>query len=476
MSTTVGRVPAAPTKIPLRTKLAYGIGDMGFSAVVTVTGFFLTPFLLDVVGLRPATVGVVFLLANIWDAITDPAMGVLIDRTQTRWGAKRVYLLFGAIPFGVAYFLNWVVPDLGPTGLVVYYVAVALLLKTAFTIVGIPYSSLTAAMTRDYDERTHLNTYRFTLNLVGSILAVVSYPLLVGLAGDDIIRGNLISAAVLGTFIAVTTLIAFSGTFELPESRTTRAEFNVFGELWSAFSSVPFRYITGIYVCGALTLMVVQSNLLLFVRYWLGAEELFVLIILVFQVTVIVFLGVWNAVAQYLDKRVIYVIAAVIWMIGLLGLFLGPRDAVAPYYPLAFLTGVGAAAVAYLIPYSMLPDVIDEDEVQRGERREGIFYSMFFFIQTLALSLGLALSNFALEAAGYVNPDEVGVAVVQPESVLFTLRVLVGLAPAIVLLFSLPLIYYYPITRERYAEIRVQLAARHAEAAAETAAAGAWER
>lgn len=98
-------------------KVGYGVGDMGGSVFVTITGFFLAVFLLDVAGLRPAAFGLIFLIAQIWDAITDPIVGVLADRTRSRWGKKRPWLLIGAVPFGVAYFLQWVVPDLGPTGL-----------------------------------------------------------------------------------------------------------------------------------------------------------------------------------------------------------------------------------------------------------------------------------------------------------------------------------------------------------------------
>ena len=468
MTATAPRAPVG--KIPVLNKLAYGTGDMAGSAIVTITGFFLTAFLLDVAGLRPRDVGIIFLVANIWDAITDPAMGVLIDRTRTRWGSKRVWLLVGAFPFGLAYFLNWVVPPLSGLGLAGYYLVIAMLLRTAFTVVGIPYSALTSAMTRDYDERTRLNTYRFSLNLFGSLLAVILHPVLVGLAGDDVVLGNVISAAFFGLFIATTTLVAFSGTFELPESQSRSQGFNVFGELFSAFASGPFRYVTLIYVCTATALFVVQNNLLLYTRYAVNVESSFTVIILIFQLTTILFLTVWGLVAQRVGKRVVYAAGATVWMIGLAALLFGPVGATTYFYIVGFLTGAGAAAAAYLVPWSLLPDVIDEDELRRGQRREGIFYSMFLFIQKIALSLGLAFSGFALEAAGYLNPEVAGAAVVQPEAVVRTLRLLVSVVPVAALLLSLPLIYFYPITRERYAEIRAQLAARQPQASVEPAA------
>ena len=143
-------------------------------------------------------------------------------------------------------------------------------------------------------------------------------------------------------------------------------------------------------------------------------------------------------------------------MVGLCALFWAPRGVVAPFYAIAFFNGIGAA-VAYLIPWSMLPDVIEYDQLRTGQRRDGLFYSMFVFLQQVGLSFGLAASNVALEVAGYVTPQAEQVAT-QPEVVQTTLRVLVSFVPAGLLLLSLPLAYLYPSTRERFAEIRQRLA------------------
>ena len=143
-------------------------------------------------------------------------------------------------------------------------------------------------------------------------------------------------------------------------------------------------------------------------------------------------------------------------MVGLCALFWAPRGVMVSYYAIAFLNGIGAA-VAYLIPWSMLPDVIEYDQLRTGQRRDGLFYSMFVFLQQVGLSFGLAASNFALEVAGYVTP-QAGQIVTQPASVQTTLRVLVSFVPVGLLLLSLPLAYRYPITPKRFAEIRQRLA------------------
>ena len=473
--------PVQAERLTRLTKVAYGVGDMGGAAVVTITGFFLTAFLLDVAGLRPGAVGVIFLLAQIWDAVTDPVVGVWSDRTRTRWGRKRPWILFGALPFGLAYVLNWVVPDLQGAALFAYYLGVALLFRTAFTVVGIPYGALTPELTRDYDARTSLNTYRFSFNLVGSLLAVTLHPLLVGLGGD-VFTGNLISAGVWGLFIVLSLLFTFRYTYELTpieqnpddlQDETTpleasygygsaalvRSPGGVVREFREAFRSRSFLFATGIYFFSWLTLLLVQNNLLLFIRYYALVESQFTGVILAFQVTAILFLGVWERLSHRIGKRGVYVAGVSMWALGLAALYLVPRGEVALYYLASSFIGMGGA-VAYLIPWSMLPDVVDEDELRTGRRREGVFYGMFVFSQKLGLSVGLAASGFALEAAGYLTPGVAGEIVTQPDAVLTTLRLLVSVVPAVLLLLSLPLAYFYPLTRERYADVRARLEAR----------------
>jgi GPH family glycoside/pentoside/hexuronide:cation symporter len=126
---------------------------------------------------------------------------------------------------------------------------------------------------------------------------------------------------------------------------------------------------------------------------------------------------------------------------------------------LAILAGVGVS-VGYLIPWSMLPDVVELDELETGQRREGIYYGFFVFLQKLGISLGLALSNFILDAAGYINAENLNTLPEQPTAVLLSLRIFVSLVPAVILLASFPIVYRYPLTREKHAEIRAALAAR----------------
>lgn len=454
----------AAARLPLRVKLGYGVGDLAGSWMTTITGFFLTAFLLDVVRLRPAAVAAVFLAAQLADALVDPLIGVLADRTRTRWGRKRAWLLFGAVPLGLVYVAQWVVPPGGPGLLLAYFLAVSVLLRAAISATSIPHAALTADLTDDYDERTQLQRYRFSFALGGSLVAVALHPVLVGLGGDDVARGHLLSGAVFGLLMALAVLVEYRSTYERPAGPPAATRPRLLTELRTCARNRSFLAVTGVFLFSWLGLLFVQNNLLLYVRYAADVEDAFTTILVVFQLSAIAFLGVWSAVAPRAGRKRVYVAGIALWTVALLALWWAPPGRPLLYHGVAFLVGAGAA-VAYLIPWSMLPDVVAEDELHTGVRREGTYYGVFVLVQQAGLSLGLAGSNLALEAAGYVNPDLAGGVAVQPGSVATTLRALVSLVPAAFLLLSLPFLAAYPITRARHTATAAALAARHEVAA-----------
>jgi glycoside/pentoside/hexuronide:cation symporter, GPH family len=444
--------------LSLATRIGYGVGDIGNAIITVITGFFLYAFLLEVAGLRPAAVGLIFLLTQIWDAIIDPYIGFLSDRTTSRWGRKRVWLLFAALPLGVAYFLTWVAPPLGNTALFFYYLFVILLLKTGMSAVGIPYLALSAIMTQTYDERTQLTVTRSVLNIVGGLVAIILHPMLVGLGGDNVRLGHLYSAGLLACIIAGAVLIAFRSSFEREDLYTT-PEPNIVLEFRSILQNRPFLLATGIFVCAWVVALLVQNNLLLYMKYWARAEDQFQSVILVFQMTAVAAIGFWGRVGRWLDKKLVYILGLLIWSLGLTLLYFAPRDNPNFYFLTAFIVGVGMA-VAYVVPWSMLPDIVDYDELRTGKRRDGSFFGLFVLLQQVGLSLGLAASGFVLEAAGYINPEVAGQDVLQPAAVDNALRVLVSFVPVAILLLSIPLALAYPLTREKFAEVRLGLEQR----------------
>lgn len=442
-------------KLSLRTKLAYGSGDLGAAIVSAINGFYLNAFLLQVAQIDPIRVGIIFLLVKVWDAVNDPMMGAIIDRTQTRWGRRRPWLLIGAIPFGLAFFMHWIVPPLDDTGKFIYYLVVAFLLDTAFTVVNVAYTSLTPALTQDYDERTNLNSYRFSFSILGSVIAATLHLLIVNAYPDDPAFGNMVAAGIWTIFIIVPNFITFAFTTE-PEIDVAQEgeQFGFFEGILTVFSNRAFVLVTIIYLLSWLSVQFVQANLLLYVQYWISPEATsqFPIFVLEIQLTSFVFVWIWARLSKSWGKQMVYYLGAAIWIVVSLALFFVPRGMIAPLYIISPLAGIGVA-IALLIPWSMLPDVIEQDELETGKRREGIFYGFFVFLQKLGISLGLAFSNFALAYAGFDQS-----LAQQPESVSSTLRIFVSLVPLFILLISFIPVYLYPITKERHSEIRAKLA------------------
>lgn len=458
------RPSIASDKLSVGTKLAYGAGDLGTAIVAALKVYFLLYFFTDVARLNPAAAGTILLLLKFWDAVNDPFVGWLSDRTVTRWGRRRPWIAAGAIPFGLTFFLLWLVPDWSDTWKFVYYVLVAALGDTMYTVVNVPYAALTPELSRDYDERTSLNSYRFAFSIIGALLAAVVHPLIVGRFAD-VQTGYMVSAAVWSIAATIPCFIVVAGTRENPNAVPEiepGERMGLLKQLRIVFSNVPYRFVITLYLLSWLVLQMVATVLAYYMTYYMGRPGQLPLVLLAIQGSTFFFLFVWNLASRRLEKRTVYSIGASIWLVVQIALYFLTPDQFRLIYPLGILAGAGLG-VAYLIPWSMMPDVIEFDEWETGQRREGIFYGFMVFLQKAGLAAGLWVVGMVLAWSGYITPtDEVPVPV-QPESALNAIRLFIGPIPVVLLLASLVLVYFYPITRSKHAEIRAALARRNLE-------------
>lgn len=458
---------AAEEKLSFGTKMAYGSGDLGTAIVAALKAFFLLFFLTDVARLSPAAAGSILLLTKFWDAVNDPFVGMISDRTITRWGRRRPWILIGAIPFGITFFMLWLVPNLSDSGKFVYYLIVAILLDSFYTVINVPYAALTPELTRDYDERTSLNSYRFAFSVAGALVAAALHPVIVG-RFDDPQTGYMVAAAIWSVLSTIPCFIVVAGTRERPESvapEARPAQIPVREQLRIAFSNRPYRFVIGIYLMSWLALQLVATVIIYYMTYYVGAPGQIPLVLFAIQGSAFVFLFIWSALSRRLEKRSVYMIGATVWIAVHIAIFTiapGPSPWIVP---LAALAGAGAA-VAYLIPWAMMPDIIEFDEWETGQRREGVFYGFMVFLQKTGLALGIYLVGIGLEWAGYITPTDAVPTPVQPDGALTAIRWFMGPIPAVILVLSLALAYYYPITRQKHQAMRAALAARTAEAGA----------
>jgi glycoside/pentoside/hexuronide:cation symporter, GPH family len=466
--------PIAP--MTFSTKFAYGAGDIGGAIVGILLLFYLSPFLTDVAHLSPGLAGATQLIVRVWDACTDPIIGIMSDRgnvfgakIKAQWGRRYPWMLFAAIPFGLLFICQWLIPfsQANQWGLFGFYTLVSMLLGSFYTMYSLPYTALTAELTEDYNERTSLSSFRFTFSLGASLLALliawvvlqqVKNPahqyLTIGII-CSIISVIPIFYCVWGTQARAKLVNQYQAT------RTANPKsLPITEQLRSVLSNRPFLFVVGIYLCSWFSLQLTAAIIPYFAVYWMKlTPKDSTQIIFTVQATALVMLSVWNLISQKVGKKVVYFMGTGFWIISQAGLFLLHPGQVWMLYLLAAIAGLGVST-AYLVPWSMLPDVIELDELETGQRREGLFYSFMAFSQKICLGIALAIILKSLEWTGYIPPTDLIPAPVQPSATLMAIRLAIGPIPTISLIVGLILAYFYPITRERHQQILLQLAER----------------
>ncbi|WP_254566733.1 MFS transporter [Oscillatoria sp. HE19RPO] len=461
-----------PEKLRLSTKLAYGAGDMGAGITTILISFTLLIFLTEVAGLDPGLAGTVLMIGKLWDAINDPVIGMLSDRTRSRWGRRRSWMLFGSLPFGLSFFLYWLVPhfsadpDLNKWILFGYYVLVSIFFHAAYTAVNLPYTALTPELTQDYNERTSLNSFRFAFSIGGSILALI-----LGVVLSQLIPDPKQMYVTLGGICAILSMFPLYwcvfGTKERYQTPSDPSNLSLVSQFKIALSNRPFQFVIGIYLFSWLALQLTTAVIPYFVVSWMGRDSFFEVALIV-QMVAIIMLFVWSAISRSVGRKAVYFMGMGFWIIAQAGLFFLPRDRTDLMFFLAVLAGVGVAT-AYLIPWSMLTDVIDLDELNTGQRREGIFYSCMVFLQKLGLGLGIFFVGQTLKWSGFIASAGNTTIPEQPDSALFAIRMVIGPLPTLFLIGGLILVYFYPLTREVHGAILLQLYERKHKAAVKDA-------
>ncbi|MGF1535216.1 MAG: MFS transporter [Elainellaceae cyanobacterium] len=446
------------------TKLAYGAGDMGAGLTANLVVFSFLIFLTNVAGLSPSLAGTVLLVGKIWDSISDPMVGYLSDRTQSRWGRRHVWMLFGSIPFGVSFALMWVVPGFEQPWLkFAYYLVVSILFFTSYTAVNLPYAALTPELTQDYDERTTLSSFRLAFSLGGAVSGLA-----LGAVLSQLIANPQQQFQVLGLVGAVAAVLPLYwciwGTRHRVKGQDSPTEVEpaqampFWQQIPIVFQNRPFLFVIGIYLTSWLALQITASIIPFYAVSWIGLESYF-LVALAVQGTAIPMLFICSRISRRLGKRGLYFLGMGSWIVIQIGLMALQPGQVGLLYGLAIAASFGVAT-AYVVPWSMLPDVIELDELQTGQRREGVFYSFMTLLQKVGLAVGIFLVGQALELAGFIPATPGAPPPAQPESALLAIRVAIGPFPTVCLILGLVLAYFYPLTRDVHEEIMLKLRER----------------
>ena len=449
----MSEVAEDPRLVPAR-KAVFSLGDATVNTVLTsLSILYVTYFLLNVAGLRPELAGAVQLVGRTVDAFTDPAMGRLSDRCSWAWGRRRPFFLLGALPFGAAFgLLWWTVPSDSQWWMFVYYTAVYVMLSVSMTVLSVPYLALQPEMALGYDARTSLNAWRNAGSILGVFGAVSVRPVANALGGGP--EGFAAMGALYALLLAAPWIAIYAVTWERPEFQERQAVVPFFAAVRRAARQPSFRRLIGMYLCGRVAMDLMGAMLILFISLNLGRIGDFEPVMVTFFTLVLLSLPGWMRLAPRLEKSTVFITGSLWWAASLsVVLFIQadwPRWLVFVVAPL----GAIGYAVMDLMPWSMLGEVVDEDDLATGARQEGIFYGLFMFLRKLAGTVAVSLALMLLGWLGY-DKDAA-----PSEAVLTAIRLLTSLAPAAFLLIAAAFALGYPLTRERHDEIRRALERR----------------
>ncbi len=445
-------------KVSGKTKFFYGIGDWGISMLTASIQFFLLFFLTDVAHIDPGVAATALLVGKLtWDAINDPVFGYLTDRTKTRWGRRRPYLIFGALPLALATWLLFSLPQ-GLTGTKAFLAVLFtfLIFDTMHTVVSVPYYALSAELTYDYDERTSLISIRMIFTVIGYLfgsaatLAIADMFMNMGWGESAAFSGM---GAVFGLIAGVTTLVTGLFVKEDDRSLAQKVEIPAFKAILATLKNRTFILLMVPQVIISISFTLLTSLLPYYLKYYLKMEDATTFVLLVMMLTIAVFLVPYRKLSERINKGPAYALGLFIASATVIGTFFLLPEPTVLIYLVAFGAGLGFSA-QWVFPWSMLPDVVEYGEWDTGERHEGVYYGMWAFMGKLTGALGIAMSGWALKLYGYV-PD-----VEQTTRALFGIKFWFGPVPVIAFVAAIPFLIFYPITRQKHVQLVAELEAR----------------
>jgi len=467
--------PSAKGRLSFWMKLLYGSGDWGISSVGMMRSIFYAIYLTDVVGLEPRLASFGALAGILWDAVNDPIIGLLSDRLHTRWGRRRPFLLWFAIPFGISFVTLWSAPNWeSQTALLIYVTLSFMVADTLQTLVAVPFLSLTPELTPDYDERTTLTSFRSFFQLTGALSVVIAAPAIVDLvllSGATQQQGFMLVGAIFGSIGVIPLLLI--GLFVRETSNPEQIQSIAFREtLKAAWENIPFRYAVGIHMLNWSAVDMVAITFPYFLLYWVAQGDLLATVpgfgfSLAFEaaffgilMTVcILFVPFWLWLAKKRNKPQAYMLGMMFWITVQLMVFTIQPGQTGYLLLIAALAGIGVSA-AYVLPDSMFADVIEWDELRTRRRQEGIFYGIRTLIRKMTGALVIFITLQALGWSGYQSPPAGVTQFAQPASALMMIRLLVSPFGATILFGTIIFAWLFPLSREKHARIQKLLEQR----------------
>lgn len=444
---------AGVDQLSMKVIWAYSVPMIAFGIMGMLFGTYLMKFATDELLIAPAAMGTLLFLARLWDGVSDPLTGFLSDRTRSRFGRRRSWMLFAAIPCGVGLWMIWSPPLALSVPQLVIWMAIALFVyETASTMFLVPYGALGMELTPNYHERTRLFGYRHMIGAIGTLLGLTCLQLM-NMAED---KREFASQLTMFTSVIVALLILWAARV-LPERQDFqgRANKNLLGAFLDVVRNPHSRLLLIVY--GVETFGAASIGLMVpyIVEYVLPMQALMVPILITYIVPQFAFTPLWMALARRFGKKQVWLSAMFLSVIAFGGLFTVTEPGIMVWV-WTFLAGFAGGCSAVVAP-SIQADVIDYDEYLSGERKEGAYLSVWNLVRKGAGSLTALAAGFALQFAGFEPNIE------QSEETKLVMRALLALLPCVCFLIGALLFMRFRLNEADHAEIRQTLAQRAEE-------------
>lgn len=434
-------------------KLGYGLGDTASHFVWDMVGFWLLVFYTDVLGITPAAAGTIMLVARIWDMVTDPIMGVIADRTTTRWGKFRPYIRWMALPYALLAVAAFLTPDLGDAGKAIYAGITYMLLMTVFTAINLPYSSLAGVMTASSRERTSLNQYRFACAFIGQLIVSGLALSMVKVLGDgDAAQGYQLTMAIFG----VVSVILFTITFRTTKERVLPPKdqpLDLKQDVKNLFRTRPWVVLFFVGIC-SFTLFAMQNSVTAYYfQYYILDAEQAQLFNVVGTLALIAAIPLAKPLAGRFGNRNVFLVCSLLTGLWYILLYLpGPDDIVWVYW----INLLGKVSYAPTVPllWTMIAQTADYSEWKYGRRATGLFFSAATLAQKFGWGIGGAVAGYLLAGYGYVPNQPQSPAAIEGITLMMTVF------PGLLYILGAFILMFYDITKETEHQMQVELAAR----------------
>ncbi len=433
--------------LAFREKLGYGLGDTASNFFFATFNVFLLYYYTDIFGITAAAVGTMFLLTKVLDAVSDPLMGLIADRTNSRWGKFRPYLLWGAIPYGVCGYAMFANPDFSYTGKLIYAYVTYSLMMLAYTAINVPYSALMGVISPSTVERTKVASYRFFCAFAaGWLVGTFVTPLKNILGGGDEALGFKLTMLIFAVISVALFWITFATTKERVIPKPVKSDVKL--DLKALLSNGPWKALfwTGIFTL--INIAVRNGTLLYYFKYYVGDDGTPLFLIFdktaVFLSSGLLAMMIGVALTKWLsdrfEKRQLMIVLSLVNAISMAAFFFIPPD---QYGLMLVVNAIGtlAAGPTPALVWSMYADCADYGEWKTGRRTTALVFSTVQFSHKMGLAVGAGLAGIILSWFGFVANE------VQSESAMLGIRFMFSIFPTIFALLGIVAIYFYRIDR-----------------------------